>query len=158
MFIIGIVMVYMIMASQFESWKDPFIILFTIPLSVIGVLWAFMITGLTLSVVTFVAFIMLIGIDVNNGIILVDYTNLLRKRGVHLLEAAAESGRMRLRPVLMTSLTAILGMIPLAVSSGMGSEIWSPFGVTCIGGLLVSKFFTMFLIPVLYVSFNKKAL
>ena len=157
MFIVGILLVYMIMASQFESLKEPFIIMFTIPLSVIGVLLAFLISGLTLSVVTFVGLIMLIGIDLNNGIILVDYTNLLRKRGMHLLEAAAEAGRLRLRPVLMTSLTAILGFIPLATSSGMGSEIWSPFGITCIGGLLVSKFFTMFLIPVLYVSFSKKA-
>ncbi|MCK9218754.1 MAG: efflux RND transporter permease subunit [Bacteroidales bacterium] len=158
MFIVGVFLVYMIMASQFESFKDPFIILFTIPLSIIGVIWAFLLTGISLSVVTFVAMIMLIGIDVNNGIILVDYTNMMRKRGHGLLDAAAESGRLRLRPVLMTSLTAILGMIPLAASSGMGSEIWSPFGVTCIGGLLVSKFFTMFLIPTLYVSFNKKAL
>jgi hydrophobe/amphiphile efflux-1 (HAE1) family protein len=158
MFIVGILLVYMIMASQFESMKDPLIILFTVPLSVIGVIWAFYLSGLTLSVVTFVGLIMLIGIDVNNGIILVDYTNMLRKRGHSLLEAAAEAGRLRLRPVLMTSLTAILGMIPLAASTGMGSEIWSPFGITCIGGLLVSKFFTMFLIPVLYVSFNKKAL
>ena len=158
MFIVGVLLVYMIMAAQFESFKDPFIILFTVPLSIIGVIWAFLITGLSLSVVTFVAMIMLIGIDVNNGIILVDYTNMMRKRGHNLLEAASESGRLRLRPVLMTSLTAILGMIPLAVSSGMGSEIWSPFGITCIGGLLVSKFFTMFLIPTLYVSFNKKEL
>ena len=158
MFIVGILLVYMIMAAQFESFKDPFIILFTVPLSIIGVIWAFLITGLSLSVVTFVAMIMLIGIDLNNGIILVDYTNMMRKRGHNLMDAAAESGRLRLRPVLMTSLTAILGMIPLAVSSGMGSEIWSPFGITCIGGLIVSKFFTMFLIPTLYVSFNKKAL
>ncbi|MDP4281508.1 MAG: efflux RND transporter permease subunit [Bacteroidota bacterium] len=156
MFIVGILLVYMIMASQFESLKEPFIIMFTIPLSVIGVLLAFLVSGLTLSVVTFVGLIMLIGIDLNNGIILVDYTNLLRKRGTPLLEAAAEAGRLRLRPVLMTSLTAILGFIPLATSTGMGSEIWSPFGTTCIGGLIVSKFFTMFLIPVLYVSFSKK--
>ena len=158
MFIIGVLLVYMIMASQFESFKDPFIIMFTIPLSIIGVIWAFLFSGISLSVVTFVGLIMLIGIDVNNGIILVDYTNLLRKRGMSLLEAAAEAGRLRLRPVLMTSLIAILGMIPLAFSSGMGSEIWSPFGITCIGGLLVSKFFTMFLIPTLYVSLNKKVL
>lgn len=155
MFVVGVVLVYMIMASQFESLKDPFIVMFTVPLSVIGVIWAFLISGISLSVVTFVGLIMLIGIDVNNGIILVDYTNMLRKRGIPLLEAAAEAGRLRLRPVLMTSLTAILGMIPLAISSGIGSEIWSPFGVTCIGGLLVSKFFTLFLIPTLYVTMNR---
>ncbi len=158
MFVIGILLVYMIMASQFESLKDPLIIMFTVPLSVIGVIWAFLLSGLTLSVVTFVGLIMLIGIDVNNGIILVDYTNMLKRSGMPLLEAAAEAGRLRLRPVLMTSLTAILGMIPLAISSGMGSEIWSPFGITCIGGLLVSKFFTMFLIPVLYVYSNRREL
>jgi len=158
MFIVGILLVYMIMAAQFESFKDPLIIMFTIPLSIIGVLWAFEIAGITLSIVTFVGLIMLIGIDVNNGIILVDYTNLMRKRGHHLLEATAEAGRLRLRPVLMTSLIAILGFIPMATSSGVGSEIWSPLGITCIGGLLVSKLFTMFLIPTLYVSFNRKTL
>lgn len=158
MLVAGILLVYMIMAAQFESLKDPLIIMFTVPLSVIGVLWAFLISGVTLSVITFVGLIMLVGIDVNNGIILVDYTNLLRKRGYRLLEAAAEAGKLRLRPVLMTSLIAILGFIPMAASEGMGSEIWSPLGITCIGGLLVSKFFTMFLIPVLYVTFNRKTL
>lgn len=158
MFVIGVLLVYMIMASQFESFRDPFIIMFTVPLSVIGVIWAFKIAGLTLSVVTFVGLIMLIGIDVNNAIILVDYTNILRKRGMALREAVAEAGRCRLRPVLMTSLIAILGMIPMAVSKGMGSEIWSPLGITCIGGLLVSKIFTIFLIPVIYTSMNRKAL
>lgn len=158
MLIAGILLIYMIMAAQFESFRDPFIIMFTVPLSIIGVVWAFYLTGVTLSVITFVGLIMLVGIDVNNGIILVDYTNLLRKRGSTLLEAAAEAGKLRLRPVLMTSLIAILGFIPMAMSDGMGSEIWSPLGITCIGGLLVSKLFTMFLIPVLYVSFNRKTL
>lgn len=157
-FIIGVLLVYMIMASQFESLKYPLIIMFTVPLSIVGVIWAFKLLGLTLSVITFVGIIMLIGIDLNQAIILVDYTNLMRKRGRKLIEAVTETGRHRLRPVLMTAFAAILGMIPMAVSSGSGSEIWAPFGITCIGGLLVSKFFTMFLIPVLYVSVNRKTL
>ncbi len=156
-FIIGVLLVYMIMASQFESLKYPLIIMFTVPLSIVGVIFTFKILGLTLSVITFVGIIMLIGIDLNQAIILVDYTNLMRKRGRPLTEAVLETGRHRLRPVLMTALAAILGMVPMAVSSGSGSEIWAPFGITCIGGLIVSKFFTMFLIPVLYVSVNRKA-
>jgi len=157
-FLIGILLVYMIMASQFESLKYPLIIMFTVPLSIVGVVLVFKLLGLTLSVITFVGIIMLIGIDLNQAIILVDYTNLMRKRGMSLIEAVTETGRHRLRPVMMTAFAAILGMIPMAVSSGSGSEIWAPFGITCIGGLLVSKFFTMFLIPVLYVSVNRKTL
>ena len=157
-FIIGILLVYMIMASQFESLKYPLIIMFTVPLSIVGVIFAFKLLGLTLSVITFVGIIMLIGVDLNQAIILVDYTNLMRKRGMSLFEAVTETGRHRLRPVMMTAFAAILGMIPMAVSSGSGSEIWAPFGITCIGGLLVSKFFTMFLIPVLYVAVNRKAI
>lgn len=157
MFIVAIVLVYMIMASLFESFKDPLIIMSAIPLTVIGVIWIFAITGLTLSVVTFVGLIMLIGIDVNQGIILVDYTNMLRKRGYTISKAITEAGRLRLRPVLMTALAALMGMIPMAISSGMGSEIWVPLGTTVIGGLVVSKFMTMFLIPVLYLLINPKA-
>ncbi len=157
MFIVAIVLVYMIMASQFESFKDPLIIMSAVPLTVIGVIWIFAITGLTLSVVTFVGLIMLIGIDVNQGIILVDYTNLLRKRGHSITDATTEAGRLRLRPVLMTALAALMGMVPMALSTGMGSEIWAPLGITVIGGLIVSKFMTMFLIPVLYVVTNPKA-
>ena len=155
-FIIGLILVFMVMASQFESFKNPFIIIFTIPLSIIGIVLAFLITGLTLSVVTFLGIIMLIGIVVNNGIVLVDYTNLLIKRDMPFMEAVVQAGKNRLRPVLMTSFTTILAMIPMALSTGMGSEIWSPLGVTIIGGLLIATLVTLILIPVLYVVFNKK--
>ena len=157
-FLAGIVLVYMVMASQFESLKDPFIIIFAIPFSIIGIVWAFVITGLTLSVVTFIGAIMLLGIVVNNGIVLVDYTNLLRKRGYGLIEAVKEGGRSRLRPVLMTSFTTILGMVPMALSTGMGAEMWSPLGITIIGGLLVSTVITLVLIPVIYTVFNIRAI
>ncbi|MCF8331376.1 MAG: efflux RND transporter permease subunit [Bacteroidales bacterium] len=157
-FIVGIVLVYMVMASQFESFKDPFVIIFAIPFSVTGIIWAFMITGLTLSVVTFIGAIMLLGIVVNNGIVLVDYTNLLRKRGNNLKEAVLEGGRSRLRPVLMTTLTTVLGMLPMALSTGMGSEMWRPLGITIIGGLLISALITLILIPVIYTSIHYKAI
>ncbi len=155
-FIIAFLLVYMIMASQFESFKDPFIIIFAIPFSLIGVIYAFAITGITLSVVSFVGIIMLLGIVVNNGIVLVDYTNLLRARGEGVIEAILNSGKSRLRPVLMTSLTTILAMIPMSLSKSMGSEIWVPLGITIIGGLLVSMLITLILIPSLYAIFYHK--
>lgn len=155
-FLIGIMLVFMIMAAQFESLKNPFIIIFAIPFTIVGVLWAFLFTGLTLSIVTFVGLIMLIGIVVNNGIVLVDYTNLLVARGLKIDDAISEAGRSRLRPVLMTTLTTILGMIPMAVSKGLGAEIWSPLGITMIGGLAFSTLVTLLLIPVLYSLFNRK--
>ncbi len=155
-FLLGLILVFMVMASLFESLKHPFIIIFTVPLSIIGIILAFLITGLTLSVITFLGIIMLIGIVVNNGIVLVDYTNLLIKRDIPFIEAVIQAGRNRLRPVLMTSFTTILAMIPMALSTGMGSEIWSPLGVTIIGGLIISTVVTLVLIPVLYVAFNRK--
>lgn len=158
LFIIGILIVYMVMAAQFESLKHPFIIMFAIPLSIIGIIIAFFITGTTLSVVTFIGVIMLLGIVVNNGIVLVDYTNLLRARGRNLLDAAHEAGHSRLRPVLMTAFTTIFAMLPMAASSGMGAEMWSPLGITVIGGLLFSTLITLILIPVIYVSMHRKEL
>jgi len=155
-FLFGLILVFMVMASLFESFKNPFIIIFTIPLSIIGIILAFLVTGLTLSVITFLGIIMLIGIVVNNGIVLVDYTNLLIKRDIPFIDAIVQAGRNRLRPVLMTSFTTILAMIPMALSTGMGSEIWSPLGVTIIGGLMISTIITLVLIPVLYVAFNRK--
>ncbi len=155
MFIIGIILVFMVMASQFESLRHPFVILFSIPFSLTGVILAFVIAGLSLSVVTFLGIIMLLGIVVNNGIVLVDYTNLLRKRGLNIHQAVLEAGKSRLRPVLMTSFTTILGMTPLTLSKGIGSEIWSPLATTMIGGLLFSTFVTLLLIPVVYLMLNK---
>ncbi len=156
MFAIGFILVFMVMASQFESLKHPFVILFAIPFTFTGVVAAFWITNLTLSVVTFLGVIMLLGVVVNNAIVLVDYTNLLRKRGLPLSEAVREAGKNRLRPVLMTSFTTILGMIPLALSSGIGSEIWAPLAVTMIGGLLFSTLITLILVPVVYMTVNQE--
>ncbi len=158
LFLLGLAMVYMVMASQFGSFKDPLIIMFAVPLSIIGVIIAFLLTGESLSVVTFIGLIMLIGIVVNNGIVLVDYINLLRARGKNLSDAIIEAGNSRLRPVMMTALTTILGMVPLALSSGMGSEMWKPLGITVIGGLLVSTLITLVFVPVLYMSMHRKEL
>ncbi|HZJ74789.1 MAG TPA: efflux RND transporter permease subunit [Perlabentimonas sp.] len=153
---LGIALVYMVMAGQFESFRDPFIIMFSIPLTFIGVIWAFKITGVTLSITTFVGVIMLMGIVVNNGIVLVDYTNLLRKRGLKVYDAVQEAGRSRLRPVLMTSLTTMLGMLPLALSRGMGREAYQPLGITMIGGLIASTFITLLVVPTVYAVFHKE--
>jgi len=147
---IGVLLVYMVMAAQFESFKDPFIIMFAIPFTFVGIIWAFFATGLTLSVTTFIGVIMLMGIVVNNGIVLVDYTKLLRKRGYVLKNAVLEGGRSRMRPVLMTSFTTILAMLPMALSTGMGSEMYSPLGVTIIGGMLVSTIVTLLIVPTIY--------
>jgi HAE1 family hydrophobic/amphiphilic exporter-1 len=155
MFIIGLLLVFMVMASQFESFKHPFIILFSIPFTLTGVIFAFQIAGLSLSVVTFLGVIMLLGIVVNNGIVLVDYTNLLRKRGQAIEDAILNASRSRLRPVLMTSFTTMLGMIPMVMSKGIGSEIWRPLAITMIGGLLVSTLVTLILVPVIYKLFHK---
>jgi HAE1 family hydrophobic/amphiphilic exporter-1 len=147
---IGVLLVYMVMAAQFESFKDPFIIMFAIPFTFVGIIWAFFATGLTLSVTTFIGVIMLMGIVVNNGIVLVDYTKLLRKRGYSLKDAVLEGGRSRMRPVLMTSFTTILAMLPMALSTGMGSEMYSPLGVTIIGGMLISTIVTLIIVPTIY--------
>jgi len=155
-FFIGMMLVYMIMVAQFKSLKAPFIILFTIPFALIGVIIAFSITNVNLNLVTFVGVIMLLGVVVNNGIVLVDYTNLLRARKYGLREAVVEAGRSRLRPVIMTSLTTVLGMFPMALSNGLASEIWSPLGITMIGGLLFSTLITLILMPVTYEIFFKK--
>lgn len=157
-FFLGITLVYMVMAAQFESLKAPFIIIFAIPFTLVGVILAFFVTGLTLSVTTFIGIIMLVGIVVNNGIVLVDYTNMLRKRNYPLRDAVMEAGRSRLRPVLMTSLTTILGMLPMAMSTGMGREMYAPLGITIIGGLLVSTLVTLFLVPAMYTSLYHRTL
>jgi len=133
--LIALVLVYLIMASQFESFIMPMIIMFTIPFSFSGVILALMITGTTLSVVAALGAVLLIGIVVKNGIVLIDFINLMRDREYELVDAIALAGKSRLRPVLMTSLTTILAMLPLAISTGEGSEIWSPMGITVIGGI-----------------------
>ena len=155
--IVGLILVYMVMVSQFESLKAPFIILFSIPFAFIGVAWALFLTHNTLNLMSFMAMIMLIGVVVNNAIVLVDYIDILRARGLSLMEAVKQGGRQRLRPVLMTSFSTIFGMLPLALSKGEGSEMWQPFGITAVGGLLVATFVTLILVPVVYaIAFRKE--
>jgi len=152
--ILSIILIYFIMAAQFESFHDPFVIMFTLPMTFIGVVWMHILTGTTFSAVSGIGILVLTGIVVNNGIILVDYTNLLRKRGYDLLHAVILAGRTRLRPILMTMLTTVLGLIPMALAVGSGSEIRAPMARTVIGGLLVSTIFTLVLIPVIYTIFE----
>ena len=156
--VIGVILVYMVMAAQFESFKHPFIIMLAVPFTLIGVVAAFLITNTTLSVTTFIGLIMLVGIVVKNGIILVDYTNMLRKRGYKLYDAIQEAGRSRLRPVVMTSLTMILAMVPMALSKSMGHEMFTPMAITMIGGLLFSMMITLIIVPVFYAVSNRKEL
>lgn len=148
--ILSIILVFIVMASQFESFAMPFVIMFSIPFAFTGVALALFITGTTLSLVAALGAVLLIGIVVKNGIVLVDFTNLMRDRGYELYEAIAISGKSRLRPVLMTAATTILGMLPLALSTGEGSEIWRPMGITVIGGLVFSTIVTMVVVPVMY--------
>lgn len=153
---ISIILVYIVMASQFESFKMPFIIMLSIPFAFSGVALALFLTGTTLSMVAALGAVLLIGIVVKNGIVLVDFINLMRDRGYELNEAIIKSGRSRLRPVLMTALTTILGMVPLALSSGEGSEMWKPMGITVIGGLIFSTIVTMVIVPVMYGLMGKR--
>lgn len=152
--LLGILLVYMVMASQFESLFHPFVIMFTMPLAFIGVVWAFILTGMTFSIVSFIGIIMLAGIVVKNGIVLVDYINTLRRRGLPRQEAILQAGPIRLRPVLMTALAAILGMVPLALGFGEGNEAVAPLAIAVIGGLIVATFLTLVVIPVIYTLFE----
>jgi HAE1 family hydrophobic/amphiphilic exporter-1 len=154
--ILAIILIYLIMSALFESFLDPFIIMFTLPMTFIGVVWMHLITGDTFSAMAGIGVVMLAGIVVNNGIILVDYINLLRKRGYDLLDAVKLAGRTRLRPILMTMLTTVLGLVPMALAIGSGSEMRAPMARTVIGGLLVSTIFTLVFIPVLYTMFETR--
>ena len=155
--IISIALVFGVMASQFESLLDPFIIMFTIPLTLIGVIIIHVLTKTNFSMFTAVGIVTLAGVVVNNGIVLVDYTNLLRKRGRSITDACIEAGGNRLRPILMTTLTTVLGLLPVAFVSSEGSDLVTPISKTLLGGLTVSSFFTLFLIPVIYAIFNEKS-
>lgn len=152
---VSLILVYLIMASQFESLRMPFIIMFSIPFAFSGVAIALFLTHTTLSVISGIGAVLLIGIVVKNAIVLVDFINLMRERGNELYEAIAISGRSRLRPVIMTSATTILGMLPLAMSKGSGSELWSPMGIAVIGGLIFSTLVTLVLVPVVYAMFAR---
>jgi HAE1 family hydrophobic/amphiphilic exporter-1 len=148
--ILAIFLVYIVMASQFESFLHPFLILFTVPLAIVGVVWTLWILSIPVSVVVFLGIIMLAGIVVNNAIVLVDYINQLRQRGMDLVEAVKTSGRVRLRPILLTTMTTVLGLLPMALGLGDGAEIRTPMAITVIAGLLSSTMLTLIVIPCLY--------
>ncbi len=149
--ILSIVMVYMIMAAQFESLTQPLIILFTVPLSLIGVLLALFATSTSVNVVAFLGIIMLGGIVVNNGIVLIDYTNILIKNGKNVMDAVVEASLARLRPIIMTALTTVLGLFPMALAVGRGSELRAPMAISVMGGLVVSTFLTLVVIPSIFI-------
>ena len=150
LFVLIVILVYIVMATQFESLKFPFIIMFTIPFAFTGVFLALWLTSTPLSLIALIGAIMLVGIVTKNGIVMVDYMNLLIERGSGVYEAVIAGGKSRLRPVLMTSFTTVLGMLPLAIGTGAGSETWQPMGIAVIGGLTFSTILTLFIVPVLY--------
>lgn len=152
---LAILLVYVVMASQFQSLLDPFIIMFTVPLGVVGVLWMLFLTGTTLSVTSFQGIIIMIGIVVSNGVLLVDYTNHLRISGLGLQEAVIKGGSTRLKPIIMTSLATVLGLIPMALGVG-GEKTQAPLAIAVIGGLTASTGLTLFFIPVLYTVFEER--
>ncbi len=152
---LAILLVYVVMASQFQSLIDPFIIMFTVPFGIVGVLWALFLTGTTLSVTSFEGIIVMVGIVVSNGILLVDYTNHLRMRGEELHRAVVDAGRTRLKPILMTSIATVLGLIPMAMGLG-GENTQAPLAIAVIGGLSLSTLLTLFFVPTLYTIFEER--
>lgn len=153
-----VILVYIVMATQFESFRMPFIILFSLPFAFTGVFLALYLTNTPLSIIALIGAIMLVGIVVKNGIVMVDFANLLRERGESLSQAVINAGKSRLRPVLMTTLTTILGMFPLAMSVGEGSETWQPMGIAVIGGLTFSTVLTLVVVPIVYTIFGARTM
>jgi HAE1 family hydrophobic/amphiphilic exporter-1 len=153
---LAMVLIYMVLAAQFESLLDPFIVMFSVPLGIIGVIWGLFLTGKTLSILSFVGMIMMAGIVVSNAILLVDYTNILRKRGLKLHDAVVSAGKTRLRPILMTSFTTMLALVPMALGFGEGGEMYSPLAVAVISGLFISMALTLIFIPTLYTVFEER--
>jgi hydrophobic/amphiphilic exporter-1 (mainly G- bacteria), HAE1 family len=154
--LMAVFLVYLVMASQFESLLHPFVILLTIPLALVGAVWAMFITGTTVNVVAYIGVIMLAGIVVNQSIVLIDAVNQARERGADKHAAIVEAGRTRLRPILITKLTTILGLMPMALGLGDGAEIRQPMAVTVIGGVAVASVFTLLVIPVVYSLLDRK--
>ncbi len=154
--ILALMLVYMVMAAQFKSLLDPFIIMFAVPMGLPGVIWMLFLTNTTLSTTSFMGVIMMLGIVVSNGVLLVDYTNVLRRRGVALREAVVLAARTRLRPILMTSLATVFGLLPMALGLGTGGETNAPLARAVIGGLSVSTVLTLFLVPTLYLILEQK--
>lgn len=158
MMLLGVILIYLIMVAQFQSLKSPFIIMFTIPLAFTGGFLGLLITGFDVSVVALLGFVMLCGIIVNNGIVLVDYINNLRLEGKERREAIAEAGKTRMRPILITAITTVLGLSTMALGIGTGSEIMQPIAIVCIGGLLYATIMTLYIVPVIYDILSKKEL
>jgi len=156
LFLLIVILIYIVMASQFESFSKPFIIMMSVPFAITGVILALLITGTSLNLIGALGVVLLVGIVVKNGIVLVDYINLMRDRGNELNEAIALSGQSRLRPVLMTAVTTILGMIPMTLSTSEGSETWVPMGIVVIGGLVVSTLVTLIVVPTLYAVMSRR--
>jgi multidrug efflux pump subunit AcrB len=153
--LMALALVYMVLASQFKSLLDPLVIMFSVPMGLSGVLLMLWATGTTLSVNSFMGIIMMVGIVVSNGVLLVDFANTLRSRGMELGEATIEAGRTRLRPILMTTVATVVGLLPMAIGLGEGSETNLPLARAVIGGLSVSTFFTLFLVPALYTLLSR---
>ncbi len=149
-----IILVFIVMAAQFESLTYPFIIMISVPFAFSGIILALVTTGTNLNIMSMLGGIMLIGIVVKNGIVLIDYTQLMRERGIGLIRSAVIAARSRLRPILMTTLTTILGMVPMAVSHGVGSEMWRPLGISVIGGLTISTILTLIYVPSMFCIFG----
>ncbi len=155
--ILALVLVYMVMAAQFESWRDPFIVLFSIPLASVGVVLTLLLTGTTFNMQAFLGVIILVGIVVNNAIVLIDYTNLMRREhNMELYEAIVVSGSRRLRPILMTTVTTVLGLLPMGLGLGEGGELQAPLARTVIGGLTTSTLITLVVIPVVYLLMERR--
>jgi len=153
--LLAVFLVYLVMASQFESFLHPFVIMFTLPLAAIGVVFSLLVTGTSVSVMVLIGGIILAGIVVNNAIVLIDYANQLRKRGMPKMEALVEAGSVRMRPILMTTITTVLGLIPMAVAGGEGAELRAPLAITVIGGLTFATALTLFVIPAVYAVIDR---
>ena len=156
MLVLGVLLVYLVMVAQFQSLKSPFIVMFTIPLAFTGGFLALLICRMEISVISLIGFVMLTGIIVNNGIVLVDYINQLRLEGMERREAIIEAGKTRIRPILMTSITTILGLIDMALSKNAGSAMMQPMAIVCIGGLIYATLMTLLVVPCIYDIINKK--
>jgi len=154
--LLAVFLVYLVMASQFESLLHPFVIMFGLPLAVVGVVVALVVSLTSVSVMVLIGMIVLAGIVVSQGIVLLDYTNRLRKKGMPKVDALVEAGMVRMRPILMTKLTILLGVIPMALSMGEGAEMRAPLAITLIGGIAGATILTLFVIPAVYVTLDRR--
>lgn len=158
MLLLGIVLVYLVMVAQFQSLRSPLIVMFTIPLAFTGGFLALLLAGVEVSVISLIGFVMLVGVIVNNGIVLVDYINQLRLEGMGRREAIIEAGVTRLRPILMTSLTTILGLVVMAFGKDVGTALMQPVALVCIGGLLYATLMTLLVVPCMYDILSRRDL